>query len=104
MSLPNFLLNHKAANYRSTLADLVKSYTAIGCNTTLKMHIFLDSHLDFLPENLGAVSDFTRRFKPRKSGIKASGVPECWLIIAGHLEKKFHRQSIAESHPLLLLA
>ncbi|KAJ4437685.1 hypothetical protein ANN_17830 [Periplaneta americana] len=29
---------------------------AMGCNMSLKTH-FLDSHLDFFPENLGAVSD-----------------------------------------------
>jgi hypothetical protein len=37
-------------------ADLVLSYKAKGCNMSLKVH-FLDSHLDFFPENLGAVSD-----------------------------------------------
>jgi len=34
------------------VATLVQSYTAMS----LKVH-FLDSHLDFIPENLGAVSD-----------------------------------------------
>nr|CAH7733773.1 unnamed protein product [Callosobruchus chinensis] len=28
----------------------------MGCNMSLKVH-FLHSHLDFFPENLGAVSD-----------------------------------------------
>jgi hypothetical protein len=32
------------------------AYKAMGCNMSLKVH-FLDSHLDFFPENLGAVSD-----------------------------------------------
>ena len=32
------------------------SYKKLGCNMSLKIH-FLDSHLDFFPENLGAVSD-----------------------------------------------
>ena len=72
---------------------------------SLKVH-FLDSHLDFLPENLGAVrsmeSDFTRTFPPWKSNTKASGVPVCWQIIAGHLEDTFHRQNVAVSRPLLL--
>jgi hypothetical protein len=40
-------------------------------------------------------SDFTRIFPTWKSGIKASGVPVCWLIIDGHLEEMFHRQNIA---------
>jgi hypothetical protein len=45
--------------------------------------------------------DFTRKFPPWKSGIKASKVPSCWLNTAGHLEEKFHRQNVAESHQLL---
>jgi hypothetical protein len=48
-------------------------------------------------------SDISRTFPPCKSGTKASGVPVCWLIIAGHLEETFHRENIAESHPLLSL-
>jgi hypothetical protein len=93
----NFLGNDKAENYCDMVADLVQSYKAMGCNMSLKVH-FLDSHLDFFPENLRAVSDVTRTFPPWKSGTK---VPACWLIIAGHLEEMFHRQNIAESHPLL---
>jgi len=82
----------RAANYCSTVADLVQSYTLMGCNMALKVYsyFFLDFHLDFFTEYLGAVSDFTRRLQPWKSGTKASGVPECWLIIAGNLET-FHR-------------
>ena len=32
------------------------AYKALECNMSLKNH-FLDSHLDFFPENIGAVSD-----------------------------------------------
>jgi hypothetical protein len=88
------------------VTDIVKSYQAVGCNMSLKVH-FLDSHLDFIPQNLGTVSDdkesnFTRIFPPWKSDTKASELPVCWLIIAGHLEETFHGQNIEESHPLLL--
>jgi hypothetical protein len=38
------------------VADLVLSYKAMGRNMSLKVH-FLDSHLKFFPENLGAVSN-----------------------------------------------
>jgi hypothetical protein len=34
------------------VADLVQSYKVMGCYMSLKVH-FLDSHLDFFPENLG---------------------------------------------------
>jgi hypothetical protein len=83
------------------VADHAQSYKAIGYKMSLMVH-FLDYHLDFFPENPGAMNDFTRKFPPRKSSTKASGVPVRWLITAGHLEQIFHRQNIAESHPLLL--
>lgn len=52
----NVSVYHKAENYRNVVAEVVQSDKAMGCNTSLKMH-FLDSHLGFFPENLGAVSD-----------------------------------------------
>ena len=48
--------NHKAANYQDDVQELLTSYKAMGCNVSLKIH-FLESHLDFFPENLGEVSD-----------------------------------------------
>jgi len=38
------------------MQDLLTSYKAMGCNMSLKIH-FLESHLDFFPENLGKVSN-----------------------------------------------
>jgi len=52
----NFFVNHKAENHRNTVAEVVQSDKAMGCNMSLKVH-FLDSHLRFFPENLGAVND-----------------------------------------------
>ena len=52
----DFLGNHKAANYQDVVQDLLTSYKATGCNVSLKIH-FLESHLDFFPENLSKVSD-----------------------------------------------
>jgi hypothetical protein len=52
----NFFGNHKAENYHEIVSDLLTTYKAMGCNMSLKLHL-LDSHLDFFPENLGAVSD-----------------------------------------------
>jgi hypothetical protein len=42
-------------NYSGIMQELISSYSAVGCNTPLKVN-FLHSHLDFLPENMGAVS------------------------------------------------
>jgi len=52
----DFLGNHKAVNYQDVVQDLLTLYKAMGCNMSLKIH-FLESHLDFFPENLGEVSD-----------------------------------------------
>ncbi|UYV64531.1 hypothetical protein LAZ67_3001114 [Cordylochernes scorpioides] len=52
----NFLGSVKVENYRDIVNDLLLSYKALGCNVSLKIH-FLHSHLDFFPDNLGAVSD-----------------------------------------------
>ena len=51
----NFMVNHKAEKCSDVLADLVQTYKAMGCNMPLTVH-FLDSHLDFFPENNMAVS------------------------------------------------
>jgi hypothetical protein len=51
-----FLGNHKAENYREIVSELLKCFQAMKCNMPLKLH-FLDSHLNFLPQNLGEVSD-----------------------------------------------
>ena len=74
-----FLGNRKAPNYREIVGELLQSYQDMGCNMSLKIH-FLDSHLDFFPDNLGAVSDeHGKRFH---QDIYA-------------LEKRYHRQSNA---------
>ena len=52
----DFLGNHKAANYQNVLQDLLTSYKAIGCNTSLKIHFFSLTWI-FFPENLSNVSD-----------------------------------------------
>jgi len=52
----DFLGNHKAASYQEDVQNLLTSCKAVGCNMSLKIH-FLESHLDYSPENLGEVSD-----------------------------------------------
>jgi hypothetical protein len=63
----------------------------MGCNMSLKIH-FLESHLDFFPENLGEVSDehgerfhqdrFSIAIWLWKSDTKASGPQIRWQTIA----------------------
>ena len=53
----DFLGNHRAENYQDVVQDLLTSYKAMGCNIySLQTH-FLQSHMNFFPENLGEVSD-----------------------------------------------
>ncbi|GBO42013.1 hypothetical protein AVEN_247275-1 [Araneus ventricosus] len=52
----NFLGNKKSDDYVAHVEELLSAYNAMRCNMSLKVH-FLHSHLDFFPENLGAVSD-----------------------------------------------
>jgi len=52
----DLLGNHKAANYQDVVQDLLTLYKAMGCSRSLKIH-FLESHLDFFPEDHGEVSD-----------------------------------------------
>jgi len=48
--------NRRAQNYEELVNNLLQSYQKLGCNVSEKIH-FLYSHLDFFPENCGAVSD-----------------------------------------------
>jgi hypothetical protein len=74
----NVLGNFEASNYRDIVGELLNSYKDMGCNMSLKMH-FLDSHLAFFPENLGAVSDEHGAFPPRyfRHGKEVPGTVEC---------------------------
>ena len=51
-----FLENGRAQNYEELVNNLLQSYQKFGSYMSLKIH-FLHSHLDFFPENCGAVSD-----------------------------------------------
>lgn len=86
----SFLGNEKADNYEDLVRDMVKCFRVIGCNMSLKLH-FLDSHLDFFPQNLGAVSDehgerfhqdiamFEKRFSGRCNGSMLAEY--CWSTL-----------------------
>ena len=60
-----------AENYCEVLNDLSAPYKAMGFNMPLKTH-YLDSYLDFILENLSAVS-----------GILNNGTEGLWLVKCG---------------------
>ena len=52
----NFLGNRKAENYKELVQTMLANYKSLGCRMSIKMH-FLDSHLEYFPKNLGALSE-----------------------------------------------
>ncbi|GBN83253.1 hypothetical protein AVEN_158227-1 [Araneus ventricosus] len=52
--ITSFLGKKKDPNYKSIVEERIKNFKTFGCS--LNVH-FLDSHLDYFPENLGAVSE-----------------------------------------------
>ncbi|GBM98729.1 hypothetical protein AVEN_79228-1 [Araneus ventricosus] len=54
LCITSFLGNKKIPNYKSIVEEMIKNFKILGCSMSLKVH-FLDSHLDYFPENLGAV-------------------------------------------------
>ncbi|GFV79149.1 uncharacterized protein TNCV_2613351 [Trichonephila clavipes] len=66
-----FLGNKKDPNYKALVAELLQNYKILGCNMSAKVH-FLHSHLDYYPENLGAVSEEGTR-RTFSSGYKRNG-------------------------------
>ncbi|UYV73058.1 hypothetical protein LAZ67_10001706 [Cordylochernes scorpioides] len=79
----NSLGSVKVENYRDIVNDLLLSYKALGCNMSLKIH-FLHSHLDFFPDNLGAVSD--------EHDTKS---PITWIVYGCHI-KSFTFEALKE--------
>ena len=51
-----FWRNTKDSHYKNIVQNMLQKFEKLGCLMSLKLH-FLKSHLDFFPENLGAVSD-----------------------------------------------
>lgn len=97
-----FLGNNKSDNYRDLVNQLLKAYEHLGCNMSLKIH-FLHSHLDFFPENLGAVSDeHGERFhqdissmEKRYQGKWSSNMlaDYCWTLKRDVPDAKYSRKS-----------
>jgi len=98
----NFLGNRKTLNYREIVGKLLESYQLMGCNMSLKIH-FLDSHPDFFPDNLGAVSDENgERFhqdisvlEKRYQGERSARMPSdyCWTLKRDVPDAKHRRKS-----------
>lgn len=54
--IDGLLGNNKSPDYKEIVANLVENYKKLGCNMSVKLR-FLDSHVEYFPENLGDVSE-----------------------------------------------
>jgi hypothetical protein len=109
----NFLGNHKAETYRDMVADFVQSHKAMGCNMSLNVHS-LDSHLNFFPENLGAVSDehgerfhqdsFTMEKQYQGKWSPSMLADYCWTLRTDVPQAKYSRKSSTVTFRLYILA
>ena len=52
----NFLGNQCAENYEDLIEEMLRSFEALGCRMSIKLH-YLHSHLSWFPANLGHMSD-----------------------------------------------
>jgi len=82
----NFLGNIRAENYKELIEDM-SLYHKLGCNMSLKMHMF-HSHLDFFPDNCGMVTNwhgelYMRKLRRRRKDIRKRGPLPSWLTAAG---------------------
>ncbi|KAJ4451470.1 hypothetical protein ANN_02932 [Periplaneta americana] len=69
-----FLGNKKSENYEEIVEEMSQSFKNLGCRIiSVKVH-FLNSHIDYFPVNLGAVSDEQDKSKPLVSVKKTSGI------------------------------
>lgn len=101
----NFLGNHKALTYKDGIQNLLNAYNKLGCRMSLKIH-FLHSHLDFFPENLGAVSDEQgERFhqdiqlmEKRYQGFWNDSMlaDYCWMLYRDVPNKFYNRKSFSQ--------
>ena len=51
-----FLGNYKSDDYENIVKSLISNFQALGCRMSIKLH-FLDSHINYFPENLGDYSE-----------------------------------------------
>lgn len=97
-----FLGCRKSENYKANVKELLDAYEALGARMSLKIH-FLHSHLNFFPENLGAVSDehgerFHQDINTMEKNYQGKWDPRmmadfCWMLRRDTVEKKHRRKS-----------
>jgi hypothetical protein len=72
--IAKFLGNYKDPNYKQIVEKMLGKFIALGWAMSLKVH-FLNAHLDYFPENLGAWRKVSSRHKG--DGNMIPGKMEC---------------------------
>ncbi|GBN80815.1 hypothetical protein AVEN_148430-1 [Araneus ventricosus] len=102
----HFLGNKEAENYEDLVGDMVKCFRVICCNMSLKLHV-LDSHLNFFPQSLGAISDehgesfhqdismFEKRFSGRWN--RSMLAEYCWSVIRDTQSDAYKKKTTKKS-------
>ena len=107
-----FLGNRRSQNCEELLNNCLQSYQKLGCNISLKIH-FLHLHLDFSPENCGAVGDeHGERFHQDISSVEkryqgklncAMLANYCWTLARDAPTMEYKRQAPAPPKKNLIL-
>ena len=102
----NFLGNTKAENYRLLVGNLLQAFQMLGCNMSVKVH-FLHSHVDYFPDNLGAVSEEqgerfhqdTKMMEKRYQGYWSESMMAdyCWCLIRECTDTTYSRRAKKEN-------
>ena len=97
-----FLGNTRVPDYQACIEKLLKSDEDMGCRMSLKIP-FLQSHLNFFPPNLGAVSDehgerFHQDITKMERNYQVKWNPGmmgdfCWMLLRDIPEAKYIRYS-----------
>jgi hypothetical protein len=85
---------------------MLETFIALGCAMSLKVH-FLNAHLDYFPENLGAVSEeqgerFHQDIKEMQTRYQGRWNVNmmrdyCWLLHRDDPQAKYKRKSTKRS-------
>lgn len=101
-----FLGNMKDPNFKSIVETMLQKYQNLGCSMSLKVH-FLHAHLDYFPENLGAVSEemgerfhqdmkeMEKRYQGRWNTTMMADY--CWILHRDDPRRVHARKSLIQS-------
>jgi hypothetical protein len=104
--IAKFLGNYKDPNYKQIVEKMLEKFKPLDYATSLKVH-FLNAHLDYFPENLGAVSEeqgkrFHQDIKEMETRYQGRWYVDmmgdyCWLLHRDDPQATYKRKSTKQS-------